>query len=81
MNGPSTRTLLLVLIVTVPLVVAGAVLVSFLLLRAGHGLVVSALLPLLGTMAVVVTLGVFLGRAANRSRGGGEGQNRKRDGV
>ncbi|MGI8912017.1 MAG: hypothetical protein ACR2JR_15935 [Rubrobacteraceae bacterium] len=81
MRGSSTRTLLLVLVVTVPLVVAGAVLVSLLLLRAGHGLLVGGLLPLLGTMAVVVTLGVFLGRAANRSRVGGEGQNRRRDGV
>ncbi len=81
MRGQSTRTLLLVLVVTVPLVVAGAVLVSFFLLRAEYGLIVGGLLPLLGTMAVVVMLGVFLGRAANRSRGGGEGRNRKHDGV
>ena len=67
------------MVVTVPVVVAGAGLVSFLMLRAGYGLILSGLLPLLATLVVVAALGVFLGRAAGRLRGRRNGRNRDRD--
>ncbi|MBA3426844.1 MAG: hypothetical protein H0U04_20425 [Rubrobacter sp.] len=73
--------MLIVMVVAVPVVVAGAGLVSFLMLRAGYGLILSGLLPLFVTLAVVATLGVFLGRAASRSRRRGDNRNRDRDGV
>jgi hypothetical protein len=62
------KTMLFVLIGTVPLVVAGAGLVSFLLLRAGYGLVVGALLPFAVSLLLVAALGAALGRAAGRNR-------------
>jgi hypothetical protein len=64
------RTMLFVLIGVVPLVVAGAGLVSFLLLRAGYGLVVGALLPFAVSLLLVAILAAALGRAAGRSRDG-----------
>ena len=58
-----------VLLGTVPLVVVGAGLVSFVLLRAGYGLVVGALLPFAVSLLLVAILGAALGRAAGRTRG------------
>jgi hypothetical protein len=58
------KTMLFVLVGTVPLVVVGAGLVSFLLLRAGYGLVVGALLPFAGSLLLVAALAALLGRAA-----------------
>jgi hypothetical protein len=63
------KTMLFVLIGAVPLVVAGAGVVSFLLLRAGYGLVVGALLPFAVSLLLVAILGAALGRAAGRTRG------------
>jgi hypothetical protein len=56
--------MLFVLLGTVPLVVVGAGLVSFLLLRAGYGLVVGALLPFAVSLLLVAALGAVLGRSA-----------------
>jgi hypothetical protein len=62
--------MLFVLIGAVPLVVAGAGAVSFLMLRTGYGFVVGALLPFAAALLLVAILGATLGRAAGRrSRG------------
>lgn len=71
-------TLLLVLIGVVPLLVGGAGVASFLLLRAGYGFLVWGVLPFLTLLLVAGTFGLVLGRAAKvtpseKSRGGGEG--------
>ncbi len=60
--------MLFVLIGAVPLVVAGAGLASFLLLRADYGLVVGALLPFALALLTVAVLSAALGRAAGRRR-------------
>jgi hypothetical protein len=63
------KTMLFVLIGVVPLVVAGAGAASFLLLRAGYGLVVGALVPFGVSLLLVAMLAAALGRAAGRTRG------------
>jgi hypothetical protein len=66
------KTMLFVLIGVIPLVVAGAGLASFLLLRAGYGLVIGALLPFAVSLLLAAALGAVLGRAAagrRRTRG------------
>jgi hypothetical protein len=63
------KRMLFVLIGTIPLVVAGTGVVSFVLLRAGYGLVVGALLPFAVSLLLAAILGVALGRAAGRTRG------------
>ena len=66
------KTMLFVLIGVIPLVVAGAGVASFLLLRAGYGLVVGALVPLVVSLLLAAALGAGLGRAAGvrrRTRG------------
>jgi hypothetical protein len=63
------KRMLFVLIGAVPFVVAGAAVASFLLLRAGYGLVVGGLLPFAVSLLIVAILGAALGRAAGRSRG------------
>ena len=68
------KTLLFVLLGVVPLVVVGAGLASFLLLRAGYGLVVGALVPFAVSLLLVAVLGAFLGRAA-----GGRGTRDRND--
>ena len=79
MRGSSSTKLLVIMVAAVPVIVAVAGLVSFLMLRAGFGLLLSGLLPLFATLIVVTALGVFLGRAAGRSREAEEGQNSSRD--
>jgi hypothetical protein len=77
-------TLLLVLLVAVPLVVGGAGLVSFLLLRSGYGYVVGGILPFLVSLLIVGVIGVVLGRAASGRRdaqGSGQGRNGEADDV
>jgi hypothetical protein len=61
--------MLFVLIGAVPLVVAVAGIASFLLLRAGYGLVVGALVPFAVSLLLIAILGATLGRAAGRTRG------------
>jgi hypothetical protein len=68
--------LLAVLVGAVPLAVLLAGGVAFLLLRAGFGILVWAVLPFLGVLAVVAILGVFLSRAAG-SRGGAQEKGSK----
>lgn len=86
MNRMHPQTLLLVLIGAVPLVVAAAGVAAFLLMRAGYGLLLWAVLPFLVSMLVIAALGVFLGRAARGRQGPGEPESsqrrpRRRDGV
>ena len=64
-------TLLFVLLVTVPVLVGGAGVASFVLLRAGYGVLVWALVPLLALLLLSGVLGVVAGRAARVSRPGG----------
>jgi hypothetical protein len=64
--------MLFVLIGAVPLVVAGAGVASLLLLRAGYGFVVGALLPFAVSLLLVAILGATLGRAAGRRSGGSD---------
>ena len=63
-------TLLFVLLGAVPVAVGGAGLASFLLLRAGYGFLVGALLPLLMLLLIVGSLGAVLGVAAGGTRQG-----------
>ncbi|MDQ4128706.1 MAG: hypothetical protein M3151_12280 [Actinomycetota bacterium] len=87
MNRMHPQTLLLVLIGVVPLVVAVAGVAAFLLMRAGYGLLLWAVLPFVVSMLVIAGLGVLLGRAAGAGRepeergSPGEGRSRKRDGA
>ncbi len=70
MDRTHAKTMLFVLIGVVPLVVAGAGAASFLMLRAGYGFVVGALLPFAVSLLLVTILGATLGWAAGRrSRG------------
>lgn len=81
------KTLLFVLLGVVPLVVVGAGLASFLLLRAGYGLVVGALVPFIVSLLLAAALGALLGRAASGRREGphspekGPGRSRGQDDV
>ena len=63
------KTLLFILIGVVPLVVVGAGVVSFLLLRAGYGLFVGAVVPFVVSLLLAAALGGLLGRAASGRRG------------
>jgi len=74
MDRTHAKTMLFVLLGTVPVVVVGAALISFLLLRAGYGLVVGALLPFAVSLLLVAALGAVLGRAA-----GGRGSRDRND--
>jgi hypothetical protein len=80
MGGARPQTLLLVLILAVPVVVALALLVAVLLQRAGFGLLVWAILPFVVSMALIGGLGLVLGRAATRGRPD-DGRSRGDDGV
>ena len=70
MDRAHAKRMLFVLIGVVPLVVAGAGGASFLLLRAGYGLVVGALLPLPLPPLIVAILRAPLGPGAGPGRGG-----------
>ncbi len=78
MRRASPQALLVALILIVPLVVAGATGVAFLLLRAGYGLLVGALLPYGVSLLLIVVVGVILGRAAGGRRDGGRDGARSR---
>ncbi|MGF1472242.1 MAG: hypothetical protein ACFB50_10940 [Rubrobacteraceae bacterium] len=80
MKNLQPQTLLVVLLGVVPLAVLCAGVVSFLLLSAGYGLLVWAVLPFVGVLVVVAVIGVFLGRAAGgRRRTGDPGEDEARD--
>jgi hypothetical protein len=68
MDRAHAKTMLFVLIGVIPLVVAGAGVASFLLLRAGYGLVVGALLPFATALLLAAVLGAVLGRTAGGRR-------------
>ena len=68
MDPTHAKTMLFVLIGAVPLVVAGAGVASYLLLRADYGLVVGVLLPFAISLLLVAILGAALGRAAGTRR-------------
>ena len=67
--GRNPTTLMAFVGGVVPLLVAGAGGATFLLLRAGYGIVISGLLPLAGLLIVIGVLGALLGRSVNTSRG------------
>ena len=74
-------TLLLVLVLAIPLAVAVAAVVSFLLLRAGYGVLVWAGLPFVGLVLLTALIGLSLGRASVGRRGGSDRKNGRRDDV
>lgn len=76
------KKLLFLLLGAIPLVVLGAGALSFVLLRAGYGFLVWAVLPFLGALLVGGVLGLVLGRAASGRHGpdGSSGDGRYQDG-
>ena len=66
------QTLLIILLVTVPLVVAGAGVAAFLLMRAGFGFLVWGVLPFLASLLAVAAISFLLSRAARPGGGGDE---------
>ncbi|MBA2534680.1 MAG: hypothetical protein H0V21_06690 [Rubrobacter sp.] len=90
MNRMHPQTLLFVLLGAVPLVVAGAGVAAFLLMLAGYGIVVWAVLPFVASLLAVAAIAFLLSRAARIDRGQDRGQGgrgtsggrrRGRDGV
>ena len=86
MSRMHPQTLLFVLLGTVPLVVAGAGVAAFLLMRAGYSVLVWAVVPFVASLLMVAALAFVLSRAARVSRGqdergSSEGRRRDRDGV
>jgi hypothetical protein len=84
MNRMHPQTLLFVLLGTVPLVVAGAGVAAFLLMRAGFGFLIWGVVPFMASLVVVAAVSFLLSRAARVGRGGegsSEGRRRGRDGV
>ncbi len=80
------QTLLFVLLGAVPLVVACAGVAAFLLMRAGYGVVVWAVLPFVASLLAVAAIAFLLSRAARSDRGRdgrgtSGGRRRGRDGV
>ena len=80
MNRMHPQTLLFVLLGTVPLVVAGAGVAAFLLMRSGYGVVVWAVLPFFASLIAVAAIAFLLSRAARSDRGQERGQGRGQDG-
>jgi hypothetical protein len=82
MNRLRPETLLFVLLGTVPLVVAGAGVAAFLLMRAGFGFLVWGVVPFVASLLAVAALSFALSRAARVGRDESpEGRRRGRDGV
>ena len=74
--------LLAVLLLTVPLVVGGAGVAAFLLMRAGFGFLVWGVVPFFASLLAVAAISFALSRAARMDRDqSSEGQRRGRDGV
>jgi hypothetical protein len=83
-NRLRPEILLFVLLCTVPLVVGGAGLAAFLLMRAGFGFLVWGVVPFVASLLVVAALSFALSRAARAGRDreeSSEGPRRGRDGV
>ena len=84
MNRMHPQTLLIILLGTVPLVVAAAGVAAFLLMRAGFGFLVWGVVPFVASLLAVAAISFLLSRAARADRGGdepSEGRRRGRDGV
>jgi membrane protein implicated in regulation of membrane protease activity len=79
MNRMHPQTLLFVLLGTVPLVVAGAGVAAFLLMRSGHSVVVWAVLPFVGSLLAVAAIAFLLSRAARSDRSRDRSQDRSQD--
>lgn len=77
------KTLLLLLVGGVPILAVVAGTISFLLMRAGYGMLVWAGAPFVGLLLLAAALGFLLGRAASGRRPpeSGDGPSRKRDDV
>jgi uncharacterized protein (DUF58 family) len=76
--------LLFVLLGTVPLVVGGAGVAAFLLMRAGFGFLLWGVVPFVASLLVVAALSFAWSRAARAGRDrdeSSEGPRRGRDGV
>jgi uncharacterized RDD family membrane protein YckC len=58
------KVMLLIMVLTIPLLVVVAGIISFVLLRMGYGIFVWAALPFLGLVLTVAVLGWILGRMA-----------------
>lgn len=80
MNRMHPQTLLFVLLGTVPLVVAGAGVAAFLLMRSGYSVVVWAILPFVASLLAVAAIAFLLSRAARSDRGQDCSRDRGRDG-
>jgi membrane protein implicated in regulation of membrane protease activity len=82
MNRMQPQTLLFVLLGTVPLVVAGAGVAAFLLMRAGFGFLIWGVVPFVVSLLAVAAISFLLSRAARAGRDEpSEGRRRGRDGV
>lgn len=68
MRGIQPTTLLFILLGAVPVVVGGSGLASFLLLRAGYGILVWGVVPLFVSLFLVGMISALLGVAASGSR-------------
>lgn len=68
MSRISPLTWLFVLVGAVPLLVGGAAVAAFLLIRSGYGLIFAASVPFSALIVVVIVLGFFIGRAARGIR-------------
>ena len=79
MNRMHPQTLLFVLLGTVPLVVAGAGVAAFLLMRAGFGILVWGVVPFVASLLAVAAISFALSRAARADRGrDGPAEDRRR---
>jgi hypothetical protein len=82
MNRLRPEILLFILLCTVPIVVGGAGVAAFLLMRAGFGFLIWGVVPFVASLLVVGALSYALSRAARASRDeSSEGRRRGRDGV
>ena len=82
MNRLRPETLLIVLLGTVPLVVAVAGVAAFLLMRAGFSFLVWGVVPFVASLLAVGALAFLLSRAARAGRDEpSQGQRRGRNGV
>jgi hypothetical protein len=83
-NRLRPETLLFILLLTVPLVVGGAGVAAFLLMRAGFGFLVWGIVPFAASLLAVAALSFVLSRAARAGRDrdeSSEGPRRDRDSV